>query len=278
MNSATLKQLHFVEIEILDEIVRICKLYNLRYYLIGGTLLGAVRHKGFIPWDDDLDIAMPREDYNKFLQISSSELKSMFYLHTSETDSDYWLPFVKVRKRNTVFDEAILDDTVTKMNGIWVDIFPLDKSTTLDSLAKRTRTILVKDHLQHFIVCKKHNIWPNPVFSKIIYFIFKSISIKTLRKIQDIIMSWEDDKVSCKYYINLGSKYNPVKQTILISDYEPTTELEFEGKKYAVPGNYNNVLERVYGKKYMELPPEEERFTHSPLRLSFDTSKPDAAL
>ena len=69
IDNATLKKLHSIEIEILDEFVRICNKHNLQYFLIGGTLLGAVRHKGFIPWDDDLDVAMPRNDYENFLKI-----------------------------------------------------------------------------------------------------------------------------------------------------------------------------------------------------------------
>lgn len=277
MNQQTLKQLHDVEVEILDEIVRICEKHDLHYYLVGGTLLGAARHKGFIPWDDDLDIGMPRDDYQKFESICKEELGDNFYVHSYETDKDYWLPFIKVRKRNTAFDEARLDDTELEMNGIWVDIFPLDKVNTLDSWWKRQRTTIIKTHLQHFIVYKKHHKWPHPIISKIIYAFFKPMSIRTLRKMQDYFMMWENKK-DCKYYINYGSQYNPIKQTILKTNYEPTCNIEFEGKTYMAPGNYKNVLTRIYGEEYMELPPMEKRVTHRPLRISFDTTGPDAPL
>ncbi|MBR5060749.1 MAG: LicD family protein, partial [Prevotella sp.] len=88
MNKEQLNKLHTIEIEILDEIVRICDKHNLRYCLIGGTLLGAIRHKGFIPWDDDLDIAMPRKDYEIFINLCHTELKNQYYLHNEVSDKD----------------------------------------------------------------------------------------------------------------------------------------------------------------------------------------------
>ena len=97
MEKKHLIKLHQSEIKILDEIVRICDKYNLQYFLIGGTLLGAVRHKGFIPWDDDLDIAMPRNDYEKFISISKNELKDDFILDDISTNEQYWQIFAKVR-------------------------------------------------------------------------------------------------------------------------------------------------------------------------------------
>jgi len=131
MNANQLKRLQNIEYEILQEIVRICEKNNLSYFLIGGTLLGAVRHKGFIPWDDDLDIAIPRKDYEKFLKICQTQLNSDYFLHCNKTDPDYWLPFAKVRKKNTLFDEKSITSIETH-KGIYNDVFPLDnaKKTT----------------------------------------------------------------------------------------------------------------------------------------------------
>ena len=98
MEDSILKRIHKIQVEILDEIVRICEKYSLEYCLIGGTLLGAIRHKGFIPWDDDLDITMPRDSYEKFIRLCNSELNSKYLLDIYETNPDYWLPFAKVRK------------------------------------------------------------------------------------------------------------------------------------------------------------------------------------
>src|SRR5690554_4415622 len=125
MDQKTLKKLHNVQIEILNQIVKICNQNKLTYFLIGGTLLGAIRHKGFIPWDDDLDIAMPRKDYEKFLELCQGYLGDEYYLHCSKTDPKYWLPFAKVRKNNTIFEEKSIQ-TINSHKGIYVDIFPLD--------------------------------------------------------------------------------------------------------------------------------------------------------
>ena len=97
-SNKVLRKLQLTQLEILTEVVRICHSNKLRYYLIGGTLLGAIRHKGFIPWDDDLDIAMPRKDFVKFISICRTELNSRYFLHYYTTDFNYYLPFAKVRK------------------------------------------------------------------------------------------------------------------------------------------------------------------------------------
>ena len=92
MDNEILKKLRNVELQILDQVVEICKKHNLKYILTAGTLIGAVRHKGFIPWDDDIDIALPRKDFNKLINICQSELDDKFYLDCPETNDKYWLP------------------------------------------------------------------------------------------------------------------------------------------------------------------------------------------
>ena len=101
--TTVLQSLQKVEIEILDEIDRICRMNNINYCLVGGTLLGAVRHGGFIPWDDDVDVAMPRNDYERFMDVCKSELSDDFYLHSIKTDKTYWYPFIKIRKKHRKF-------------------------------------------------------------------------------------------------------------------------------------------------------------------------------
>ena len=103
----TLSQLHEVQIEILDEFVKICEKHQLSYSLVGGTLLGAIRHKGFIPWDDDIDVGLLREDYDKFIKIAKEELSDKYYLDCFEYNKDYYLPFAKIKKNNTIFNEHL---------------------------------------------------------------------------------------------------------------------------------------------------------------------------
>ena len=125
MKKEILDKLHITHIKILDEIVRICDENKLNYFLIGGTLLGAVRHKGFIPWDDDLDIAMPRKDYDKFLNIAKKQINNNYILEYNKTNRKYWLPFAKVRLKNTLYVENTIKNYETNKE-IWVDIFPID--------------------------------------------------------------------------------------------------------------------------------------------------------
>ena len=133
MEKETLKKLHEVEVEILDEFVRICKKQKLQYFLYYGTLLGAVRHNGFIPWDDDLDVAMPREDYEKFIKMAKEELNDNFYIDNKDTNDEYYLNFTKLRKKNTIFEQDF-QVNYDGPKGIWIDIFPIDESKKENSI------------------------------------------------------------------------------------------------------------------------------------------------
>ena len=126
--SSDMKQIWAVQLGILQEIANICNKYDIKYFAIGGTLLGAVRHKGYVPWDDDLDIAMSRDDYNRFCEIAPKELQNPFFFQTEETDSGYLLRHAKVRNSLTTAILSIQKENKYKFNqGIFVDIFPIDR-------------------------------------------------------------------------------------------------------------------------------------------------------
>lgn len=120
-----LRKLQETELEILLETDRICRKYEILYQLSGGTLLGAVRHKGFIPWDDDVDICMLREDYNRFLSICEKELGEKYFLQTYETDSEFFHSFARIRKNNTLALQRQYKG-MDMHHGIFIDVFPLD--------------------------------------------------------------------------------------------------------------------------------------------------------
>ena len=124
MNS--LKQLQKIELNIVKEIDRICKKYGLIYYLGEGSMLGAIRHKGFIPWDDDMDLLMPRKDYEKFLKYAPKEISNIYEVQHSSTIKDYWSPFIKIRYLdNSLYSQSHIAH-LTDHNGPLVDIFPID--------------------------------------------------------------------------------------------------------------------------------------------------------
>lgn len=266
MKPEILKKVQNYQIEILDEIARICEKNNLKYFIMGGNLIGAIRHKGFIPWDDDLDIAMMREDYDKFLEIASKEIDGKFVVDYIENNPYYYLPFAKVRLKDSIYEEPEQKD-YKGFKGIWIDIFPLDNANKEDSLFIRFQAFL-KEGI-HFINAIKADVTSekNSTFKKFIKFIFKPISIKKLVHIQQKIMKWNKNP-DAPYCISFGAKYGMRKQTMLKTVFLPTTKLEYECKMYEAPGDYEFYLKRVYG-DYMKLPPEEKRITHNPRRIRF---------
>jgi lipopolysaccharide cholinephosphotransferase len=264
--SSILRRLQLTELEILNEVVRICEKNKLQYFLIGGTLLGAIRHKGFIPWDDDLDIAMPREDYEKFILSSKNELSKEYWLHCSGTDPNYWLPFAKVRKKGTVFDEYNSRNIVAN-KGIYIDIFPLDNAKKEKSLFQSIQALLCKK-LSSIILWKRGFFEGKPKIAiNIILKIVKHKSLMELSTYQQKVMSIYK-KSNSKYFVNLGSNYNYTKQTIPKDKYYPPVKVEFEGKLFNAPNDWDYILNRIYG-DYMKLPPVEKRITHNPVRIKF---------
>lgn len=121
------KRVWLKELECLELFRNICEKHSLTWFVIGGTLLGAIRHGGFIPWDDDLDVAMPRADYKKFLNIASKELQPPFYLQTAGSDKEFYCGFSRIRNAETT---ALIHNQWTAkskaINGIFLDIFPFD--------------------------------------------------------------------------------------------------------------------------------------------------------
>ncbi len=264
MKKEILNKLHKTQVEILDEIVKICRKNEINYFLIGGTLLGAKRHKGFIPWDDDLDIAMPRKDYEKFLKIAKQEINNdRFIIDDCKGNKKYWQPFAKVRMKNTIYQERFVKESEIE-NGIWVDIFPLDNT-------KKENSSTLK--LQWKIILSLRKLTLNKVNSKeknIFKTILALITNANLNaRLTTIIMKMQN-KGESKYFMNFGSQYGIKKQVHPKDKYLPAKELEFEGKRYNVPNDYEYVLKKIYGNNYMELPPEEKRVTHNPMKIKFE--------
>ena len=253
--------------QILDDFVRICEENELRYCLCGGTCIGAVRHKGFIPWDDDIDVKMPRKDFEKFVLITSQEEGTDFFLDYHSTNPFYGHNFAKYCKKNTTFIEP---------NGlqqaIYIDVFAQDKVPGPDFTAKsQIPTIIHK--LDALLTVRREGLEGRDLKTRIIYYVTRWIPSKSIFKWEKKLMT-HFENTDAKYYLNYGSRYDFVKETIPIIEFEPYTQLEFEGKMYNVPRNWDLYLSRIYG-DYMTLPPVEKRVTHYPQYISFDTTKDD---
>lgn len=266
-----IKKLHEVQVEILDEIDKICKENNINYFLVAGTLLGAVRHKGFIPWDDDVDIGMLREDYNKFkeLCLNSDVLNKKYFLHSLETDENYWLPFMKVRKNNTTFGEKFIKHLDTH-KGIFVDIFPYDNVKYENNFFQKIRSFFILN-IEDAVLCKHGIKKINKCRRKWIVKILMLLPLKLLHKFQNCLFKIKSNKKT-KYIVCFVAGGNPVDETLLRDKVFPINEVEFEGKMYPAIKDYDYYLKRVYG-DYMKLPPKDKRITHSPEIISFTEGK-----
>lgn len=249
----------------LIEIKRICEKHNLRFYLVGGSALGAIRHEGFIPWDDDADIGMPRDDYNKFLRICNSELHSDFFLQTSASDTGYYLPYAKLRIENTKY--VLQSSRKFKMHqGIFIDIFPLDSIS--NHYVKRMRQKYVVD----FLTKVRNTKIFNPNKGTIKYYLRKMVSsIFTIKQINYIInheirIAETED---AKYMGNLLGLYGFDKEVYLKEIFGEPYYAEFEGEYFPIPQEFKVFLGQVYG-DYMKLPPIEKRNSHNAILLEID--------
>ncbi len=267
MDQNTLRKLQMTELEILKKVHEVCEENDLTYYLVGGTLLGAVRHGGFIPWDDDLDIALPRKDYNKFIKLfQNGALGKKYYLHHTVTDPEYWLAFSKVKKNNTLFDE----DNYKNLDchkGIFIDVFPLDYCRKNSGIFYDMRAKIIKK-LSYIIQMRKLFKPTVGSLTTLVYTVTKPLTINQLSDIRDKLCSHCDRG---PYIINYGSNYKYRKQTMPREYYEPAVKVKFEDSEFYAPNQYIKYLEQLF-KNWNQLPPEEERRNHNPSTIIFDTT------
>lgn len=236
----------------------ICKKNNIKYSLAGGTLLGAVRHKGFIPWDDDLDIMMSRKDYNKFLEIAQSELGKKYFVQTLNTEKHYGLPFAKIRENNTLFLENMSKD-VDINNGVFIDIFPYDNITDNIFLQKYYTKKYI--FLRMILLLKeKYVLETDSIIKKIIVSFLKIIKIFLSKK--HILKAFK--KIENKYS-NMNTNYVAIygdasldKIVLEKKIFNELIDLDFEKSKFKCIKNWDKYLAYIYG-DYMQLPPVEER-------------------
>ena len=267
-----MKKLHSTLVEILDYCDALCKDNNLTYFLAGGTALGAKRHQGFIPWDDDLDIVMPREDYDKLIKIIREDKNSAYKVQDQSSEDDYFLAFAKVRKENTLFREKI-SDGLYKDNGIYIDVFPLDTFDNRESFGLKIDIFRLKliIHALRFRSCKKfykeNSTRVKYTIDCILSFPYNFFSNKILLEKARKLMIKRDGHEP-KYVASFAGLYSVEKEIMEYDIYYPPKKVQFEGKLYPSLSKLEVYLERMYG-DYMELPPESKRHTHEPLELKF---------
>lgn len=225
-------------LELLLELDRICKKHHIRYWLIAGTLLGAARHQGFIPWDDDMDVQMLREDYLRLLEVMPQELPGTMALQCRQTDPNYFFQYAKLRDRRSVLDENNGYDKIFRERGIYIDIFPIDRHPvwmqrlSMQTIGHSYKILKRKDLMQEEKIRRVTRLVR--LNECVIYPLLRGLSHLTGGVLLDA----------------LGVPFIVPRY---IEDLLPTTTLPFEGHQFPVPGNYDKVLRDQYG-DYMRLP------------------------
>lgn len=254
----TIKKLQQIELEMFEFFVQICNKENLQYYLLGGTLLGAVRHKGFIPWDDDIDVGMPRADYERFLLCAQKYLPKGYFLQTYKTDKEYPFPYAKICNTKTVYKEVALQH-LKMHHGVWIDIFPLDYYPIKSFLFYLKFHFLEKRTSCRF---KIKTTLKQKFYQMISYAICPSWH-KAVEKRDNLMRSGLKN-------INLTANFCGAwgnKEIVPTEWYGEGTELTFEHLKVNGPFQYHKWLTQVYG-NYMQLPPIEKRTVcHNPVEI-----------
>ena len=249
------REVQLFKLEILKDIIEVCNKHSLTYYLYGGTLLGCIRHNGFIPWDDDIDIALKWNDYKKLLKILKSECGNKYFVQNSFTDKEYPCLWTQIRMNGTTSMPIELKE-LNMHWGICIDIFPLiSLSNNDDEFEKQrkaftyARALLAKD----FMKAKKENAVggqkvinhiPNSARHLIVKYIFHKYA-KEPKK----------DMYIC------GLDSNDLTRRYKYSDFSKVEFHLYEGYKMLIPSNYDSILTNTYG-DYMKLPPIDERGGH----------------
>ena len=258
--------LHKVDVDIVKEVVRICDKYDLKYYMLGGSMLGAIRHKGFIPWDDDIDLGMPREDYETFLELAEKELPDYLKAVNYRNDPNYMYYITRILDTQTkVIEERIGNDN--KYTNASIDIFPID-GTPNNAILRKIYFFRVLYHRALMSLCYKDSIDRKRKRSKkekLLLWVMEKIPVEKLTtpykqkcKIDKLLRS--QPVKGAKYIGNIMGAYR-TREIVPAEYYGEGAMYPFEDIQLRGLSMYHEYLAYTYG-DYMQLPPEESRKTH----------------
>lgn len=236
-------------LDILIAVDKLCRKHNIPYWLDWGTLLGAVRHGGFIPWDDDVDISMMKEDYDRFLVVAPKELPDQFVVQNTHTEK--YFPYIITRivdlnSETTRSGTIGYSHSKRKHRGLWIDIFPVVKGNI------RWSRWLAPLYGRCFR--RIHHIEPFNISVLIAYLLYPSVWLA--KRLLDFLNSYCDSELRMDELTEGDSR----KQK-LFSDFIPTKKIQFEGVYFPMPNHAEKVLTDYYG-DYMQIPPEDKRVIH----------------
>ena len=264
--SAQLKLLQEIELENLRMLMEICEKNHLRYYLIGGSLLGAMRHKGFIPWDDDIDVGLPRPDYNRFVQIAKGYLPAHMDVKTMTSDPNYKCYFTRLinNKKKIYWDHG----QYTAVIGVWMDVFPLD-GLPENPLLRKMQVFRVKLNKALYKFTQIDYVSTNrtnrPLSERVLIRFAQLTRIgrlmnadRRLEKLDQALQRYDYD--ASAYAWNFSGCYGK-REIVPHIQLGGSRTAQFEGIQVSIPEAAEDYLTSIYG-DYMKLPPEDQRRSH----------------
>ena len=256
-----IEELHMMLLQTMKDIHQVCVKNKICYYLHAGSMLGAVRHKGFIPWDDDMDIVMPRNDFEHFKEIFNHSFEQeKYFLQHYGTDVDFRPASMHLCINNTIYDNPS-ERHLRNHKGIHIDIFPLDNVPDGIKLRnKQARKIRRNSELISSKLYRnyKSNFVLVSLLRRFKHCILFFIPLSLLQKRRVKLMT-KYDLINTKCVASMQSQYSYEKQTMRREIYGIPQMYEFEGVMFYGPEKYDDYLCHLYGKDYMELPPVEKR-------------------
>ncbi|EHO51112.1 LicD family protein [Lentilactobacillus kisonensis] len=261
-----MKQIHVIQLDILRKVAKLISKYHINYFMTGGSAIGAVRHHGFIPWDDDIDIGLTRQDFEKFLTVAPIELESTDYvIEENRLNPRYEYDFAKVMTR----DSQILErgrEAAKAHNGIFIDVFPFDKMPLIKQQQSDQKMVLqniLMEVRRRFYSADEQGLTNHP---------YSQLTLPQLYNLRLRTMTQYDDQPDLPY-VNLSSPYAYGKEIIFPDEMQHLIQVPFENLRVPILAAYDSYLKRLYG-DYMKLPPVEKRIQRHILRAKVDNRQP----
>lgn len=264
----TLKHLQKVQLKIFNYFLKVCEYNDIPYFIYGGSLLGTIRHKGFIPWDDDIDVIMFREDFEKLNKILLKNIDDEYKFINVLNEETYHFTWARLMLKDTVFKEWWADQ-VEYTPHIFIDIFVLDNipNNKIKRFIHKWTSFSLNQLTMYAFIKYDNESKLKKIFQRFIYYFLKVIPISSYSVKRKCIKTYakyqnEDCDEVCDFPAICQM---PVYSK---TDWLPAKKAKFENIEVNIPNNYDKVLKRTYG-DYMELPPEEKRFRPAPDEIDF---------
>jgi len=271
-----LEKLHQVQLEILQDVDQFCEEHDLKYFVHYGSMLGAIRHHGFIPWDDDIDIAMMRRDYERFVELARKDLRFCNkYEVLAQPDKKYPNVFAKVSKKGT----RLISDEMLEMGiswGINIDVFPLDRvPENQKDFEKKAKKAFFLSKLMYLYYYKHPHVPGTGLVNKVLSFgcmvvhqLLVWCPLFKPERIQEIYRKNCETDLPSGNFVDYYCSFAPARLVFSCEDIFPTVRIPFEHTSVCIPKDYDRMLTTIYG-DYMQLPPIEKRKNHAPEVIDF---------